>query len=60
MLVTAIVIVAVTAAVDVEMTQGWALLVVSLPYAFVNLPTGSLRHVDGVILLSSLAAPCSD
>ena len=31
MLVTAIVIVAVTAAVDVEMTQGLALLVVSLP-----------------------------
>ena len=58
MLVTAIVIVAVTAAVDVEMTQGLALLVVSLPYAFVNLPTGELYGmlIMASILLSSLAA----
>ena len=58
MLVTAIVIVAVTAAVDVEMTQGLALLVVSLPYAFVNLPTGELYGmlIMSSILLSSLAA----
>ena len=58
MLVTAIVIVAVTAAVDVEMTQGLALLVVSLPYAFVNLPTGELYGmlIVASILLSSLAA----
>lgn len=58
MLVTAIVVVAVTAAVDLEMTQGLALLVVSLPYAFVNLPTGELYGmlIMGSILLSSLAA----
>lgn len=58
MLVTAIVIVAVTAAVDLEMTQGLTLLVVSLPYAFVNLPTGELYGmlIMGSILLSSLAA----
>lgn len=58
MLVTAIVIVAVTAAVDVEMTQGLALLVVSLPYAFVNLPTGELYGmlIMASIILSSLAA----
>ena len=57
MLVTAIVV-AVTAAVDVEMTQGLALLVVSLPYAFVNLPTGELYGmlIMASILLSSLAA----
>ena len=58
MLLTAIVIVAVTAAVDVEMTHGLALLVVSLPYAFVNLPTGELYGmlIMASILLSSLAA----
>lgn len=58
MLITAIVIVAVTAAVDVEMTQGLALLVVSLPYAFVNLPIGELYGIliMSSILLSSLAA----
>jgi len=58
MLLTAIVIVAVTAAVDVRMTQGLALLVVSLPYAFVNLPTGELYGmlIMASILLSSLAA----
>ena len=58
MLVTAIVIVAVTAAVDVEMTQGLVLLVVSLPYAFVNLPIGELYGIliMSSILLSSLAA----
>ena len=49
---------AVTAAVDVEMTQGLALLVVSLPYAVVNLPTGELYGmlIMASILLSSLAA----
>lgn len=58
MLVTAIVIVSVTAAAGVEMTQGLALLVVSLPYAFVNLPTGELYGmlIMASILLSSLAA----
>ena len=58
MLLTAIVIVALTAAVDVRMTQGLALLVVSLPYTFVNLPTGELYGmlIMASILLSSLAA----
>ncbi len=58
MLATAIVIVAITAAVDVEMSQGLALLVVSLPYAFVNLPTGELYGllIMSSILLASLAA----
>jgi SNF family Na+-dependent transporter len=58
MLLLAIVIVAITAAVDVEMTQGLALFVVAIPYAFVNLPTGELYGVlvMGSILLSSLAA----
>jgi len=42
----------------VRMTQGLALLVVSLPYAFVNLPTGELYGmlIMASILLSSLAA----
>jgi NSS family neurotransmitter:Na+ symporter len=58
MLVLAIIVVAVTAAVDVEMTQGLALLVVSIPYAFANLPTGELFGllVMMSILLASLAA----
>lgn len=58
LLLLAIVVVAVTAAVDVEMTQGLALLVVSIPYAFANLPTGELfgSMVMVSILLSSLAA----
>lgn len=58
MLVLAIVVVAVTAAVDVEMTQGLALLVVSIPYAFANLPTGELFGllVMMSIMLASLAA----
>ena len=58
LLVLAIVVVAVTAAVDVEMTQGLGLLVVSIPYAFANLPTGELfgSMVMVSILLSSMAA----
>jgi NSS family neurotransmitter:Na+ symporter len=58
MLVLAIIVVAVTAAVDVEMTQGLALLVVSIPYAFANLPTGELFGllVMMSIMLASLAA----
>ena len=58
MLLLAIIVVAVTAAVDVEMTQGLALLVVSIPYAFANLPTGELFGllVMMSILLASLAA----
>ena len=58
MLLLAIIVVAVTAAVDVEMTQGLALLVVSIPYAFANLPTGELFGllVMMSIMLASLAA----
>jgi NSS family neurotransmitter:Na+ symporter len=58
MLLLAIIVVAVTAAVDVEMTQGLALLVVSIPYAFANLPTGALFGllVMMSIMLASLAA----
>jgi SNF family Na+-dependent transporter len=54
MLVLAIIIVAVTAAVDVEMVQGLALLVVSIPYATANLPTGELFGL--VIMMSILLA----
>jgi NSS family neurotransmitter:Na+ symporter len=58
MLVLAIIVVAVTAAVDVEMTQGLALLAVSIPYAFANLPTGELFGllVMMSIMLASFAA----
>jgi len=58
MLLLAIIVVAVTAAVDVEMTQGLTLLVVSIPYAFANLPTGELFGllVMMSIMLASLAA----
>ena len=58
MLVLAIIVVAVTAAVDVKMTQGLVLLVVSIPYAFANLPTGELFGVLVMmsIMLASLAA----
>ena len=58
MLVLAIILVAVTAAVDVKMTQGLVLLVVSIPYAFANLPTGELFGVLVMmsIMLASLAA----
>jgi NSS family neurotransmitter:Na+ symporter len=58
MLVLAIIVVAVTAAVDVEMTQGLTLLAVSIPYAFANLPTGELFGllVMMSIMLASLAA----
>ena len=58
MLLLAIIVVAVTAAVNVEMTQGLALLVVSIPYAFANLPTGELFGllVMMSIMLASLAA----
>ena len=58
MLLLAIIVVAVTAAVDVEMTQGLALFVVSIPYAFANLPTGEIFGllVMMSIMLASLAA----
>ena len=58
MLMLAIIVVAVTAAVDVEMTQGLALLVISIPYAFANLPTGELVGLLLMmsIMLASLAA----
>ena len=58
MLVLAIIVVAVTSAVDVEMTQGLALLAVSIPYAFANLPTGELFGllVMMSIMLASFAA----
>ena len=58
MLLLAIIVVAVTAAVDVEMTQGLALLVVSIPYAFANLPAGELFGllVMMSIMLATLAA----
>ena len=58
MLVLAIIIVAVTAAADVKMTQGLTLLVVSIPYSFANLPTGEVFGllVMMSIMLASLAA----
>ena len=58
MLLLAIIVVSVTAAVDVEMMQGLALMVVSIPYAFANLPTGELFGllVMMSIMLASLAA----
>ena len=58
MLLLAIIVVAVTAAVDIEMTQGLALFVVSIPYAFANLPTGEIFGllVMMSIMLASLAA----
>ena len=54
----AIIIVAVTAAADVKMTQGLTLLVVSIPYSFANLPTGEVFGllVMMSIMLASLAA----
>jgi NSS family neurotransmitter:Na+ symporter len=58
MLVLAIIIVAVTAAADVKMTQGLTLLVVSIPYSFANLPAGEVFGllVMMSIMLASLAA----